>query len=47
MRDPFANYDAWLERPYQDQCKEQEHQEWIDENTTFATECCGVAIGTD
>lgn len=19
MRDPFANYDSWLERPYQDQ----------------------------
>ena len=21
MRDPFANYDSWLERPYQDACE--------------------------
>lgn len=27
MRDPFANYDAWLEAPYQRACEEQANWE--------------------
>lgn len=44
MRDPFANYDSWLERPYQEMYAEQERQEWIDENSTFETQCCGIDV---
>lgn len=25
MRDPFAGYDAWLERPYQDMMEDSDH----------------------
>lgn len=33
MRDPFAGYDAWLERPYQDMMEEGERfMEWVEEN---------------
>lgn len=26
MRDPFRNYDAWLEAPFQQMCAEQERE---------------------
>lgn len=33
MRDPFAGYDAWLERPYQDMMEETDRFiDWCDEN---------------
>jgi len=33
MRDPFAGYDAWLERPYQDMMDaSEEFYEWAYEN---------------
>lgn len=33
MRDPFANYDAWLERPYQDMMEESDRfVDWAEEN---------------
>ena len=44
MRDAFDGYDSWLERPYQEQYAREEEQEWIDENTTFETQCCGVDV---
>jgi hypothetical protein len=32
MRDPFAGYDAWLERPYQDMMEEDERfADWAEE----------------
>ena len=32
MRDPFANYDAWLERPYQEMMEESDHfYDWAEE----------------
>ncbi len=32
MRDPFANYDAWLERPYQDMIEESDRFfDWAEE----------------
>lgn len=32
MRDPFAGYDAWLERPYQDMIDESDRfYEWAEE----------------
>ena len=43
-RDPWAGYDSWLERPYQDDAKRQEELEWIDEHSTFETQCCGVDV---
>ena len=42
MRDPFANYDSWLDRPYQDQC---EQDEWILENETAECADCGYDYG--
>jgi len=47
MRDPFENYDSWLERPYQEQYAREEEQEWIDEHSTFELECCGLDITED
>ena len=44
MRDPFANYDSWLEEPYQRMYAEADHEEWIVENSTYETDCCGVEI---
>jgi len=37
MRDPFAGYDAWLERPFQEMCAQQEaeweaYETWCEEN---------------
>lgn len=33
MRDPFAGYDAWLERPYQDMIDESDaYYDWCDTN---------------
>lgn len=33
MRDPFAGYDAWLERPYQQMMEESERfYDWCEEN---------------
>lgn len=33
MRDPFAGYDAWLERPYQEMMEEGEKfMDWCEEN---------------
>jgi hypothetical protein len=33
MRDPFAGYDAWLERPYQDMMDESDkYYAWCEEN---------------
>ena len=33
MRDPFAGYDAWLERPYQDMIEESDrYYEWCEEH---------------
>ena len=43
-RDPFANYDSWLERPYQDMYEAADHQEYIDEHTTYESECCGEEV---
>lgn len=32
MRDPFANYDAWLERPYQDMMEDSDRfVDWAEE----------------
>ncbi len=45
MRDPFANYDAWLERPYQDQCDREAAQEWIEEHTIVTCGECGKELG--
>lgn len=44
MRDPFANYDAWLEEPYQRMYAEAEHEEWVAENSTYETDCCGIEV---
>lgn len=33
------SYDSWLERPYQDDYERQDFEEWVDENTTFTTDC--------
>lgn len=31
MRDPFAGYDAWLERPFQEECERAEaYQNWCE-----------------
>jgi hypothetical protein len=43
----FANYDAWLERPYQEYYAEQDHQLWVDENSAYETDCCGIDISYD
>lgn len=33
MRDPFANYDSWLERPYQDAIEQSEaFVDWCEEH---------------
>jgi hypothetical protein len=45
MRDPFANYDSWLERPYQDAYDAQDRQEYIDEHSEYTTDCCGEDVG--
>ena len=44
MRDPFANYDSWLEEPYQRMYAEADREEWIAENSTYETDCCGIEI---
>jgi hypothetical protein len=44
MADPFANYDAWLEEPYQRMYAEAERAEWVEENSTYETECCGLEV---
>ena len=42
------NYDSWLEQPYQDMYAEadrmERYQEWVAENSTYETSCCGVEI---
>jgi len=43
----FVGYDAWLERPYQDDCDRAAREEWLDENTTFTTDCCGEEVDAD
>ena len=43
-RHPFANYDSWLEQPYQDACDASDKTEWIAENTTYTTACCGEPV---
>ncbi|CAB4165262.1 hypothetical protein UFOVP1537_14 [uncultured Caudovirales phage] len=43
-RDPFANYDRWLEQPYIDAAERQADQEWIDENTTYTSDCCDAKL---
>lgn len=45
MRDPFVNYDQWLERPYQDQCDREAYAEWQSENTTAECGSCGHSFG--
>jgi rubrerythrin len=40
-RDPFTNYDAWLERPYQDMYEASDRQAWLDENSEYSCEVCG------
>ena len=47
MRDPFENYDSWLERPYQEAAEVQDRAEWIAENTTYTTDCCGEPVADD
>lgn len=47
MPDPFANYDAWLEEPIQRMYAEAEEAEWIAENSTYETDCCGVEVPYD
>lgn len=42
MRDPFANYDSWLDRPYQEQ---YERDEWFYENETAECVDCGYDHG--
>lgn len=33
MRDPFANYDSWLEAPFQRMCAEQDaYVDWCERN---------------
>lgn len=48
MRDPFAGYDNWLVRPYEEAeenaRREEEHAEWEWENSTFYCDCCGETI---
>jgi hypothetical protein len=44
MSDPFANYDAWLEEPYQEMYAKAERAEWIEENSTYETDCCGIEV---
>lgn len=46
-RDSFANYDSWLEEPYQRMYEESDHAEWVAENSTYETDCCGVEIAYD
>ena len=38
------NYDSWLEEPYQRMYEESDRAEWIAENSTYETDCCGVEI---
>lgn len=45
MRDPFANYDQWLERPYQEQYDREAYEEWQSENTTAECGMCGHNFG--
>jgi hypothetical protein len=40
----FANYDAWLEQPYQEMYAAAEYEEQLAENSTYETDCCGVEI---
>jgi hypothetical protein len=44
MRDGFANFDAWLERPYQEYYAECDRQEWLEENSAYETDCCGIEV---
>jgi hypothetical protein len=44
MRDPFANYDSWLEKPYQDMYANEDRNIWIAENTTYTTQCCDTDV---
>ena len=47
-RHPFANYDSWLEGPYQEAEDRAARQEWIDENTTYTTDCpCDEPVSED
>lgn len=43
-RSPFANYDSWLEQPYQDACDAADQAEWIAENSTYTTACCDAPV---
>jgi hypothetical protein len=43
-RDPFASYDSWLERPYQDAAEASDRAEWLRENSTYETTCCGADV---
>lgn len=48
MRDPFAGYDNWLVRPYEDAAeaalREEAYEEWEWENSTFHCDCCGEQV---
>lgn len=44
MRDVFANYDAWLEQPYQDAADADARAEYIAEHSTYTSCCCGVEL---
>jgi hypothetical protein len=44
MRDPFTNYDSWLEQPYQDAYEAADRAEWVREHSTYATACCGAEV---
>jgi hypothetical protein len=51
MRDPFAGYDNWLIRPYEE-AEAAAHRrdlrdEWIAENTVYNTACCGEVVDVD
>src|SRR3990172_3317606 len=38
------SYDSWLEQPYQDMYEAEDRQIWIDEHTTYESECCGAEV---
>ena len=45
MRDPFVNYDSWLEQPYHEQADRDAYEEWQAENTTVECATCGHSFG--
>ena len=46
-RHPFANYDSWLEQPYQDAADASDKAEWIAENSRYSTDCCDADVDWD